>query len=737
MLGVSTFAAFGAPMCGVANAQDANVTKAPDARSEVVIVTARKRSESVQNVPISIRAIGEKELHRLGADSIEGFAGQAPGLSLSGNRATAQMVVRGVSTGPVNHDQAEIKETVGLYLDESPIAVQRFAPNLKLYDISRVEVLRGPQGTLYGAGSMAGTVRLITNKPNSQKFEASVKGLLSSIDQGGISNGLDAMVNIPLVEDKLAIRAVGSLKHNAGFIDNVVTKQNDVNAEVSSSGRVALRYTPDALTTIDALVSAQKSNFKANTIYAQEAGYLKANVYQNEPYLDKNILSSLTLNHSFDAMDLTAVGTYRNKKLNYLIEAGTFPNFVTGFRDGLGGILVNNANQKDYTGEMRLSSKSSATIQWTIGGFYQSGTNFYGQDLTVKGVDKAGGFDSRSFGANVDQLYLSAIQLKEKQAALFGEAVFPISPKLKATLGGRLFDSKQESAVDFEGIFADPNEGKAKSSNHEKGFNPKVNVTYEVAKDHMIYAQASKGFRLGGINEPVPLPSCQADLTSRGMSTAPKTYKSDSLWNYELGSKNRFDDLGLTVNASAYKIQWRNPQVTAQLGCGFNVFVNAGGLDITGTELEIIARPLAGLTLRGGLGYTDSKLTQDLVFVSGHKGDNSPYVPKWSFSGSIDYTRPISPTLEGFAFLSVQNTGDRNTRFNTALTSNYVLPSYTMVNGRLGINASKWSVELFVENMGNTHAITDKKYYPYSLIASTQMYPVTPRTIGLEASMRF
>lgn len=712
--------------------------KAEEAAGNDIVVTARKRTETLQDIPSSIAALGGEQLNKLGADSLEEFAGQTPGLSMTGNRANSQIVLRGVTTGPVNQDQAEIKETVGMYLDETPIAVQRFSPNLKLYDLDRVEVLRGPQGTLYGAGSMAGAIRLITRKPEVNEFSASAKGELASVDHGGTTRTIDGMINIPVVNDVFAIRAVGFWKHNAGFIDNVTTKQNDVNWEESKGGRIAARFVPGPATTIDALLSYQNSRHNARSVYAQEAGYLNTTVAVNEPYIDKNLTASLTVNQEFDPFDMTVVGSYRNKKLDYLIETGTFVSFVApNFRSLPLGVIKNNANQKDYSTELRLSSKPSSPVQWTVGAFYEDKSNFFAQDLTVKGVDAAGGFNSTAFGAVKDQLYVSAIDLKERQIALFGEAVIPVGDHLKATVGGRYFDAKQSSSVRFGGIFADPNVGTFPFKNHENGFNPKFNLSYEFDRDHMIYAQAAKGFRLGGTNEPVPATSCAADLAARGLAKAPDSYKSDSLWNYEVGAKTSWLDRALTVNVSAYHIDWKNPQVTAQLGCGFNVFVNAGGLKIDGGEFETVIRPVQGLTLRGGLGYTNSRLTDNLTFVSGRKGDHAPFVPKWTVSGSVDYTHQLSSSLEGFLFLSYQGNDVRNTRFNPTLAANKVLPAYSVLNTRVGVSADRWSLELFIENLANSRGLTNKNYYPYSLTAMTQMEVVTPRTIGVDLSVKF
>ncbi|WP_129780857.1 TonB-dependent receptor [Peristeroidobacter soli] len=715
-------------------AQDTNQT---GGGLEEVIVTATKRSESIQDVPVSIRALGEQELRRMGADSLEDYAGVTPGLQLTGTRNNSQIIVRGVTTGPVNHDQTEIKETVGVYLDETPIAVQRYSPNLKLFDLERIEVLRGPQGTLYGAGSMAGAIRMITRKPQLDRVAGEVRGMMSSTEHGSASNSFDAMLNVPLIDDVLAMRAVGFYRDVGGFIDNVATGDDDANSELSRGGRVATRWTPNETLTVDSLVFFQQSDFRAISQYAAEAGELKTYVAENEPVHDRNLIVSLSATQQLDPLEVTAVGSYRRKKLQYFSENGTFTNFITGFRDGLGGTFDNRSNQRDYSFELRAASKSDSWLQWTVGAFYEDRTNFYSQDYTVAGVDAVAGIDSRDFDANIDQLYFSNIDVKENQVALFGEVVFPLTDALKLTAGGRYFRAEQQADITFLGVFAYPNIGVGRFKNDEDGFNPRVNLSYAIDRDRMVYVQAARGFRLGGTNEPIPQPACTADLQSRGLSNAPDSFDSDHLWNFEVGTKTDWLDRRLTVNVAAYKIDWKKPQVTDQLGCGFNVFVNAGGLDIYGAEVETIVRPTDYLTVRGGAGYTDSTLNEDLVFVGGREGDRAPYVPKWTYSASLDYTRPLGQSFEGFAFLSYQHTGARDTRFNPSVAASRHLDSYGLLNARIGINAANWSVELFGENLTDELGEIDKRYNPYPLTPATYVTVVTPRTVGLEVTYRY
>ncbi len=703
---------------------------------EEIIVTANKRSELLQEIPTSIRAFSGEELERLGANAIEDYAAVTPGLQLTGVRNSTQVNMRGVTTGPVNHDQSEIAETVGIYLDETPIAVQRFNPNLKLYDLERVEVLRGPQGTLYGAGSMAGAVRMITRKPDPSVFDASTSLSTNMVADGGMGYSFDGMVNVPL-GDTLALRAVGFYRHDAGYIDNEYTGKKDVNDLDASGGRVAMRWNASDALSFDAMVSYQDQKTGAAAYYAPEVGDLKSIIDGREPSHDKTTILSLTSTYQMGFADLTVALSHLKKDFTYELDDGTFTNFVTGTRDGLGGVMVNHANQDDTNLEVRLSSNADHKLEWTVGVFYQKAKNDYGQDFTVPGVDAVAGFDSTDFGANPDQLYYSAIKHDDKQLALFGEVGIPITTALKLTIGGRYFDSTQDSTIDFRGIFAYPAIGVEKFHATEDGFNPKVNLSYQIGADHVIYAQAAKGFRLGGTNEPVPLPYCQASLDAVGLTNPPESYKSDSLWNYEIGAKTQWLDRRLTINGAIYKIKWNDPQVTAQLPCGFNIFMNAGGLDIYGGELEVAAQITRDLTARVNYGYVDSSLSEDMPFLNAHEGDTAPYTPKDTFSAVFDYQHPIRDGLDLLGALVYSYRSSINTKFNPNASQAFELGGFSTLNAKAGVAWEKWSVELYGDNLTNERGELNRFNNPFHLNPATDLTVIEPRTIGVRLDYKF
>ncbi len=703
---------------------------------EEIIVTANKRQELLQEVPTSIRAFSGEELERLGAKAMEDYAAVTPGVQLTGVRNSAQVNMRGVTTGPVNHDQSEIAETVGIYLDETPIAVQRFNPNLKLYDLERIEVLRGPQGTLYGAGSMAGAVRMITRKPDPSAFDASTSLSTSMVADGGTGYAFDGMVNVPL-GDTLALRAVGFYHHEAGYIDNEYTGKKDVNDLDASGGRLAMRWNASDALTFDAMASYQDQKTGAAAYYAPEVGDLKSIIDGREPSHDRTTILSLTSTYEMGFAGLTVALSHLKKEYDYELDDGTFTNFVTGFRDGLGGIMVNHANQDDTNLEVRLASKGDGKIEWTVGAFYQKAKNDYGQDFTVPGVDAIAGFDSEDFGANPDQLYFSSIKHDDKQLALFGEIGISFTDALKLTLGGRYFDSTQDSTIDFRGIFAYPAIGVEKFHNSEDGFNPKVNLSYQIGADHVVYAQAAKGFRLGGTNEPVPLPYCQASLDAVGLTTPPEGYKSDSLWNYEIGAKTQWLDRRLTVNGAIYKIKWSDPQVTAQLPCGFNIFMNAGGLDIYGGEIEVAAQVTRDLTARVNFGYVDSTLSEDMPFLNAHEGDTAPYTPEDTFSAVLDYRHPIGDTFDLLGSLVYAHRSSINTKFNPNASQAFELDGYGTLNAKAGVAWEKWSVELYGDNLTDERGQLNRFNNPFHLNPAVDLTVIEPRTVGVRLDYNF
>lgn len=407
---------------------------------EEVIVTAQKREQSLQDVPISIRALSEKELGRLGASGLQDFAGFAPSLLLVGQGPIrTQVTIRGVSTGDLRFDRAQIRETVGLYLDETPISTQVVSPELGLLDIERIEVLRGPQGTLYGAGSLSGTVRLITRKPDLQDMTIRADATVLNTSKGEAGYNVSSATNLPLSTDVAALRLAISHRDEGGYIDNLTRGHDDINDLQQTGARASLRVRPSDRLTLDVGIVDQRTELGGDFSYRAEAGDLNELTPSDEPSDSKVLLPSLVVAYDFDAVTLTSVTSFFRKDTTFRLNAGGYVPLLVGAPTTIDGDVVTRFDQREISQEIRLASGDQGRWSYTVGAFYQDQDNGFGQDVTYPGIDAALGTGGGNFQAAPDQVYANDISLRTRQYALFGEVTVGLTDRLSATLGGRGF----------------------------------------------------------------------------------------------------------------------------------------------------------------------------------------------------------------------------------------------------------------------------------------------------------
>jgi outer membrane receptor protein involved in Fe transport len=726
--------AAGAVSVGTAAAQGENSANTVAVGLEEVIVTAQRRAESLQDTAMSITALGDKVLNELGANSFRDFAGFVPGLQLldAGPDAT-QIAMRGVTTGLVRNDQPELKETVGLYIDDTPVSVQRFNPNFALYDLERVEVLRGPQGTLYGAGTMAGAIRLITKKPDLTELDGSAQLTVSETEGGGLNQQYDGMVNVPLIGRTLAMRAVGYFSDEGGFIDNTNLGIDDVNDVRNLGGRVQIGFERDKLSANLSMIY-QEQEFGSRSVLIAEAGPLATNVDRRETVDDEVFIASLSLDYDLDVGVLTSVSSYFDKKQSLILDAGGLTDFLTG-GDDIPGPLFQDATQEEFTQEIRFTTSAWETLNVTAGLFYQHREHFFKQDSRAPGIDEATGTSGSDFGAEPDQLYDFIVMPQSDQYAAFAELTYNASDRLEFTAGARYARFEEETVYDWTGIFLFPQIGVFENETKEDAFNPKLGLSYTLSEDALVFFQAAKGFRLGGASQPLPEVACSEDLASVGLTQAPTSFESDSLWNYEVGAKTAWADNRLQLNASAYFTDWEDPQLQSDFACGFNTYFNGGALEIHGVELEVTAAPLEGLYLRLSTAYTDSELVGDSDFLKAKDGDAAPFTPEFTVSAMAEYAGSIGRGLEGFFNVSFQHVGERFQAFNRDDPTNLNFPAYEVFGARVGVRTDGWAVDLFAENLFDERAILSRDFYLFSETAGTRTYIIRPRTVGIRLSM--
>ena len=718
-----------------AKAQD-SVDADTDEPTEVIIVTAQKRSQSLQDVPFSLSAIGGDDLETLGGEGFDTFARRIPGLqfttSLSGR---TQLSMRGISSGLDASDQPQVNTTVGLYLDETEISMSASNPDLQLFDLERVEVLRGPQGTLFGSGSMSGVIRLISRKPNTEDYELTLSSEVNSIRGGDIGYTFRGVGNVPL-GDNAAFRILGYFDRVGGHFDNPILGLENTDDVATYGGRLSFLVNPNERSSILAKVVYQKREADDFDNWDALNPFPERGVFVLEPADNEIFIADLAIDYDFGFAALTSATAYRDRSDINRSEANGFAGFLGVPRLEVPGLpFPTFGSQQGFSQELRLASTSDGRLEWVVGGFFSTLDRLFTQALDYPGIE-AGGFvpPGSVFGVQTDRVFDGRFEVDTVQYAAFVDATYFITDKLSVAAGFRYAEYEQDVDIDFRGIFAGSGQ-QLQESTSEGRFNPRFNVSYDFDVDRKAYFQAAQGFRLGGVNEPVPLPACEANLIALGFEDGrPGGFESDGLWNYEIGLKSQFHDRRITFNVAAFNIDYSDVQTQTRLDCAFSVIVNAGELTSRGVEVEFAADVTDWLSLGVNATYTDSTLSSSESAL-GEEGDRAPFVPKWAFNAFVDFTVPLPENWTFTAGADVQYVGVRQDVFPAADATFF--PSYAIGNMRMGLDRGHLAVDFFVDNFWNERAIFFQTFWPFTTDPTLRTVTNRPRTIGLRATYRY
>ncbi|MEP4891926.1 MAG: TonB-dependent receptor [Aliiglaciecola sp.] len=706
-----------------------NASGATDAEVERVVVTSRKRSEDMNDVPISINVVTDELIDNLGAADFTDLLGVVPSLtSYQNGPGRTRLSIRGVANGGGNDNDTQNQETVGIYMDEIPISMGGMNPEFALFDLKRVEVLRGPQGTLFGAGSMTGTVRLVSNEPDLNEFGGRYEATASSISHGSQNYSVKGLINTPVIENQLAIRASGYYMDNGGYIDNEVTGEKDINDGISKGAKISTLYFPTD--NLRAELTLLHHNYSDNG-YPQDIDstpFLTRNYTSFDGFDDEVNIANLTLKYDLEWAELVSSTSYfdrsiiNRRSLDLLFESALPPE-VTPHE------LIDFTDSEVWVQELRLASTTDDKLQWTVGAYADKKDVFYENTFPVPGADAILGVPSSAFGAPEDHLYYGFDDLTVETYALFGEAYYDIGD-FSITAGLRYFNWKQNIEFYQSGLFNGESNGDVRPESTTDGVNPKLNVSYRVNDEVLVYAQAAKGFRYGGINGAIPESVCSEELAQverEGGDT--RFFDPDEIWNYEAGIKGVSSDGKFSYNTTVFHIDWSDMQTSRSFECGFGFRENVGEATSQGIEFEVSMRPVEALTLSVGGAYIKSTLDADVPNLSALEGDSAPFVPETTLNASADYERALSQNYMGFAYFNVQYTGDRATEFNENADNYRKMDAYTVANLRLGVRFDEFEVSLFANNLfdddGVVRAIGRP---PFDQPATIR---VTPRTIGL------
>ena len=736
------------------------------ALTEEVTVTATKREQTLLDVPFSVAAPTEEILRRRGVDDIEGVAANVAGLTVQNlGPGQSQVAIRGVSAGQIVRDQPGVKEQVGVYLDESAVSLSLFTPDLDLFDTNRVEVLRGPQGTLFGSGSLTGTVRYITNQPEMNLTKGFAEFDLNAVNGGGVGGDAKAGLNAPL-GTKAALRVVAYYDRIAGFIDAVqpdLSVRKDVNGGYRTGFRAAVRLDPNDRFSITPRVVYQRAsmdgwnridsfNIVANpfttTRPAVSLGEREQFTQLQEDFDDDFVLTDVNLTYRFgDDLSLTSVTSYTYRDLVVVRDATALTASITGGTIGLpqnvytlDAPLDDATTAKVWTQEVRVAG-TGRRFPWVVGGFFSHTDRQYGQNLLVAGFEQATGIPTAGLRAPRDVLFFSDLGYNLNQFALFGEGTYAVNSEFSLTGGLRYYHFDEDKEQIFDGIFAHDNTGTAivsqPGSTGANDIAPRFIASYKVAPTSNLNAQVSKGFRLGGINDPLNVPLCSpSDLATFGNRD---NWIDESVWNYEVGLKTRVLKGAGAFSVAGFYMDIRDLQATVTAGsCSSRVVFNVPKARSQGIEIEFEAAPNEHFDLAISTIFNDSELRSTLTstdpagnvsVVSGiEEGERLPTVPTFQLAAAATFQWEVRAGSLAYVTGTYQHLGSRFTQVGdqdlgtlnmlsfgantigapltqSTFTYDPELPAYDLVNLRAGLRRNNWDVALYLNNVFDERAL--------------------------------
>jgi outer membrane receptor protein involved in Fe transport len=725
-------------------------TTAEVSLQEVVVSATRQGEQSVQTVPMSISVISPAALDAKGLGGLSDFVRTLPSVNMQSESPGVNSIeMRGLVTTSPDITSLQDRSLTATYLDDAPISVQAANPDLKVFDLERIEVLKGPQGTLFGAGSMSGTIRLITRKPDSHEFHASGDTSVSETEHGGTNYSVRGSANLPLIEDRLAVRLGAYRGEDSGFIDNLELHKRDANDAESTQGRVAVRWTP-----LDALTVDASATFARLVSHGDYGTYPALGTYTYESLTPERFDDYFKLYNVTADQDLGFAHLITS--VSYQDRAYTDQRSFEFFDEALitpGVHLPSNAMQintlKDAPQEIRLVSNQNQRLRWILGAFHEYYHRFYPQIVNSPGFDAAvedlygiPPTSQSTYGtAAPDQPFWGTIDVKERQYALFSEVTYAVLPKLDVTLGARYFDFRQDFNLFFTGFAGALGPGEPLLRNGvqtSKGANPRFVASFKVDESVMVYTQAARGFRYGGVNLPVPLTFCATDLANAGLTNAPATFGPDNLWNYEIGEKGRFLDNRVLFNVTGFFVDWRDVQTTFPLQCGYPFVENNGRIHSRGIEVESQAKVSRDLTVSFSGSFTDARTDGPLANLGAPDAARVPFFPRLITSLGADYvTRLRSGVLDWSADWTYR--GSAYTQFNLADPLTRYIPSSSMLNASITYSIHEWEVGVYGTNLTNNLLINS--IAPNNRTAAYQpddeVYIGRPRTIGLRIHYGF
>jgi outer membrane receptor protein involved in Fe transport len=690
---------------------------------EEIVVTAQRREQRLQEVPLSVTALSGAALDEKGALTFQDYAGAVPSLSFryvgpTGNRGVRDYAIRGIYGS----------NTVGFYVDDTPVPII----DPELLDVSRIEVLRGPQATLYGSNSMGGTIKFITNPPQFNEFSGSAQGRVASIQDGGISDQQSMILNVPLVDDQLAARVAVSRREDGGFIDNYfdgypgfrlnVTPTGprehgiarDWNKALAQSARASLRYQPiDALTITPTFSYTKTELDNAPTYFGQLPGLTTVSGVR-VPETEKTVIGSLNVRYGHEQFEVVNNFAYY-RKLNTAVQDGT--QLRIGYVPATPYDLDTTIRNNGIHNELRAQSDFSGPLNFTLGTIYARRSGSVGQFMDNPGLSAANPLFPPI--AN-DLVYQSFGTVTTTERSAYAEGRVDVTDTFEVTAGLRYYSFETHTVTRTAGLLGDRQQVDLRMK--EDGVRPRLTLSWIPSEELTLFSNFGKGFRPGQ-------PGARRASACGGV--APDVV-SDTVTNYEIGAKAALFDNRLHLTQTVYRMDWDDVQQTILLPCGFQEVQNTGKARSQGVEFEFSTRPLDALSVDGSATYTDAKIVEAERGALAPVGSPILFVPEWKLNLGVG--------LEGHAFANWAAFGRVDASYESRVLIDYALQfsrgGYPMYSARAGIKNDRWTLEVFGQNLSNELPFTN--YYTFAVpVGSYLNSTLQPRTIGVRASLGF
>jgi iron complex outermembrane recepter protein len=709
-------------------ANNAWAQERPETNLDEVVVTAQKVSQSVLDVPLSISVLGADDLERTQSLNIQDYVKFVPGLQLTqAQPGFGRLALRGINTGGV-------ASTVGVYVDETTFGSSSGLANgailtgdFDTFDVARVEVLRGPQGTLYGASSLGGVLKYVTNAPQFDSFEGRVRGSFETVDDGDSSYSGAAVANMP-VSDTLAFRASGFYRNIGGFIDSIGTggsdTDDDINGSTVSGGRASMLFRPSETFSLQL------------TAFIQSIDNDASSSVDSDPMTGKSLYGGLTQSQfvpenaevSYRVYNATATWDLGFADLTSATSYGTneqeFRQDITTLLGGLESYIGQTTSVDRITQELRLASHENDKVDWLVGAYYNDEDGLIYQTVHVVEPGTLTDLPIALGEGSVDSKY--------KEYAAFANVIIKFTPSFDLTLGGRYSSNDQDVVQVGDGpLFGVTEPTTTLGDSSEDVFTYSIAPKFKFNERVALYARVAKGFRPGGPNI----------LALNAPEGTPTSYGSDTTLNYELGLKGENEARTFAFDVAAFHIDWDDIQLLARVN-GIGINTNAGGAESDGVEATLMFRPVEHLKLSLTGAYTDAKLTEDTdeLLIGGRDGDRLPYTPKTSYSANADYEWPLADERSAYLGASFSHLSEVPAAFDAAFIAandrQRFLPSYDALDVRAGWDFGKVSVELFGRNLTNDEGKTSDAdgNTPLGALATGV---IRPRSYGLTVTAEF